>query len=68
MNNYNCNQGNITQSTPGAMFLNTIMMTDNTRTREYSTSKQANWRSRWLSQPTSKESQEQRWRRQGKLK
>ena len=68
MNNYNCNQATISQSPSEAMLVNGIMMMGNTRSRDYTTSKQGNWRTRWLSQPASKESQEQRWRRQGKLK
>ncbi len=67
MNNYNCSQSTVSQPITGAILGTGLMMAEKTRAKGYTTSKPENWRQRWLSQPNSKESQEQRWRRQGKL-
>ena len=68
MNNYNSNQHNASHIPPAALLFSPMMTTENSHAEEYATSKKESWRNRWQSQPVSKENQEQKWRRQGKLK
>lgn len=66
MNNYNGTQISPPMIMVEAILGHGLITADKSRTQE-SSSRPGNWRRRWLSQPVNRESQEQRWRRQGKL-
>ena len=64
MNNYN----SLSMSQAATLPFFSVIVAKRHHQDACTTSKKEGWRHRWQTQPVNQESQEQKWRRQGKLK